>query len=446
MHAHHKTPTLADAILTLPSSQSQRVLENGLQAFAATTHSSLWRYIKCAANLPAKGVRDVALRVRWMRRARGGGVKKRKGGTAGGGSGEDAKANGGGAVPTKPKGKAKAKAKAPAGRIVTRDASGNESSGMNQTAAHTRVANPSTKPRSVFAMPPPGPPGGGGMGVHANGNGPGGVGGMGVGPGPGTHGVSMVPPLARGVGGHIIGGQMHGGPPGYGAMGGGMGTGVLPGPGYNGPGVPYPTHVPGPYPVHPGFGQVPVGMVPQRALHAGAHVLHVPPQRSPVGALEDHGGVGITLGIGAIDPVLHEKLCANAAIVKKLRDDDLLLENRNDGSGSVSAEKKLTPHARLALLGEMRDLIVDVTDTMRVTQGIMQRMPQLPVTLNTGLANALLPPPVARRNGIDNGKALISKATRPRTDRKKTQPRPKVTQKGPVSGAGVGKGKGKGKQ
>ena len=73
MHAHHKTPTLADAILTLPSSQSQRVLENGLQAFAATTHSSLWRYIKCAANLPAKGVRDVALRVRWMRRARGGG-------------------------------------------------------------------------------------------------------------------------------------------------------------------------------------------------------------------------------------------------------------------------------------------------------------------------------------------------------------------------------------
>ena len=84
MHAQHKTPTLADAILTLPSSQSQRVLENGLQAFAATTHSSLWRYIKCAANLPAKGVRDVALRVRWMRRARGGGGSETERGNRGG--------------------------------------------------------------------------------------------------------------------------------------------------------------------------------------------------------------------------------------------------------------------------------------------------------------------------------------------------------------------------
>ena len=34
--------------------------------------------------------------------------------------------------------------------------------------------------------------------------------------------MGMVPPHARGVGGHIIGGQMHYGPPGSGAMGGGM--------------------------------------------------------------------------------------------------------------------------------------------------------------------------------------------------------------------------------
>jgi len=49
----------------------QRVLEEGLEKYAAEQVTSLWRYIKIAADLPAKGPRDVALRIRWISQREG---------------------------------------------------------------------------------------------------------------------------------------------------------------------------------------------------------------------------------------------------------------------------------------------------------------------------------------------------------------------------------------
>ena len=63
------------------SLEEQNTLEDGLLTYAEGAYDSLWRYVKIAANLPAKGVRDVALRVRWMKRKRAGektGAKRRK--------------------------------------------------------------------------------------------------------------------------------------------------------------------------------------------------------------------------------------------------------------------------------------------------------------------------------------------------------------------------------
>jgi hypothetical protein len=53
----------------------------------------------------------------------------------------------------------------------------------------------------------------------------------------------------------------------------------------------------------------------------------------------------------------------------------------------------LSTNERLALLAEFRDALLDITETMRVAPGIMQRMPPLPVALDGALASALLPPP-----------------------------------------------------
>ena len=65
------------------TAEEQAVLEHGLAVFSPERYTSLWRYIKIAANLPAKGVRDVALRVRWMtKRGGGAGSKKRARGAA----------------------------------------------------------------------------------------------------------------------------------------------------------------------------------------------------------------------------------------------------------------------------------------------------------------------------------------------------------------------------
>ena len=45
-----------------------RLAQAGLQRFPADRFSSVQRYVKIAATLGSKGVRDVALRVRWMSR------------------------------------------------------------------------------------------------------------------------------------------------------------------------------------------------------------------------------------------------------------------------------------------------------------------------------------------------------------------------------------------
>ena len=53
------------------SKEEQAVLERGMETYGADAYASLWRYIKIAATLPAKGVRDVALRMRWMNKRLG---------------------------------------------------------------------------------------------------------------------------------------------------------------------------------------------------------------------------------------------------------------------------------------------------------------------------------------------------------------------------------------
>ena len=47
-----------------------------------------------------------------------------------------------------------------------------------------------------------------------------------------------------------------------------------------------------------------------------------PPSAVPAGALEAHGGVEITAGVGAIDRRLYGQLVSNGAIIARLRDDD----------------------------------------------------------------------------------------------------------------------------
>ena len=97
------------------SAEEQAVLERGMETYGADEYKSLWRYIKIAATLPAKGVRDVALRMRWMsRRAgkNGDGARgsKRKGvanGGGGGGGDGDAGGKGGGGGKGKKKGSTK---------------------------------------------------------------------------------------------------------------------------------------------------------------------------------------------------------------------------------------------------------------------------------------------------------------------------------------------------
>jgi hypothetical protein len=67
------------------SLEEQSVLEKGLETFPESAYGGLWRYVKIAAHLPAKGVRDVALRVRWMKRKQLGekGTNKRRKASAG---------------------------------------------------------------------------------------------------------------------------------------------------------------------------------------------------------------------------------------------------------------------------------------------------------------------------------------------------------------------------
>ena len=52
------------------SLEEQNTLEDGLLTYAEGAYDSLWRYVKMPRT--AKGVRDVALRVRWMKRKRAG--------------------------------------------------------------------------------------------------------------------------------------------------------------------------------------------------------------------------------------------------------------------------------------------------------------------------------------------------------------------------------------
>ena len=402
------------------SLEEQNTLEDGLRTYAEGAYESLWRYVKIAAKLPAKGVRDVALRVRWMKRKRAGektGAKRRKASGANG-------AGAGAAAGPGPEKKTKKAGEKGAGAEARRRAAQGARGAPTQ---HNSAG--AGRPRSVFSMPMPG------SAAAQNGLGP-------------ADGMGAGHPGARGGAGHLLGGRVHGAPPGYGAMGGsqsqshGMGTGVFPVPGVPGyahqpPGMP-----PGMYPhAYPHAG-MPPGLPPGPNAAAGspapprgggphphpsAHVLHPPPPAVPAGALEAHGGCEITAGVGAIDRRLYGQLVSNGVIIARLRDDDDRRADANDfsndlsngadaslprrvSSGNPSASSQttlLSTNERLALLAEFRDALLDITESMRVAPGIMQRMPPLPVALDGALASALLPPPktflVSSRFGEQRG-------------------------------------------
>lgn len=222
-------------------------------------------------------------------------------------------------------------------------------------------------------------------------------------------GAATISNIGAGGGGHILGGRVQGGPPGYGAMGGGMGTGVLPVPGVPGyahhpPGMP-PGMYPHAYPLAGAPPGMPPGMPPPGAAPS-AHVFRVPPPAAPSGALEDHGGVEITAGVGAIDRRLYGRLVSNGAIIARLRDDDAardenasrwISSHRETSDAKTVARETntalLSPKERVSLLTEFRDTLLDILETMRVTGGIMQRMPPLPVAVDGALASVVLPPP-----------------------------------------------------
>ena len=251
----HSTPTkmgtnLYDVSWSL---EEQSVLEKGLETFPESAYGGLWRYVKIAAHLPAKGVRDVALRVRWMKRKQLGekGTNKRRKASAGDPSANAHLGAGAGSIPPGAGGEKKA-------------INGAEGRNRGPTPGSNRSANVGAtvrtgRPRSVFSMPMPGS---GEARVIVNG--------------------AATISNARG-GGHILGGRVQGGPPGYGAMGGGMGTGVLPVPGVPGyahhpPGMP-PGMYPHAYPLAGAPPGMPPGMPPPGAAPPSARVFRVPPPR-----------------------------------------------------------------------------------------------------------------------------------------------------------------------
>jgi len=405
----HSTPTkmgtnLYDVSWSL---EEQSVLEKGLETFPESAYGGLWRYVKIAAHLPAKGVRDVALRVRWMKRKRLGekGTNKRRKANAGDPSANAHLGAGAGSIPPGAGGEKKALNGAEIRDTRNAKKSGGDTGGgaegrrRGPAPGSNRSANVGAtvstgRPRSVFSMQMPGS---GEARVVVNGAGD-------------FLGGAATISNARGGGGHILGGRVQGGPPGYGAMGGGMGTGVLPVPGVPGyahhpPGMP-PGMYPHAYPLAGMAPGMPPGMPPPGAAPPSAHVFRVPPPAAPSGALEDHGGVEITAGVGAIDRRLYGRLVSNGAIIARLRDDDAARdENASLGVAShgetsdaktVACETNtalLSPKERISLLTEFRDTLLDILETMRVTGGIMQRMPPLPVAVDGALASVVLPPP-----------------------------------------------------
>ena len=116
------------------SLEEQNTLEDGLLTYAEGAYDSLWRYVKIAANLPAKGVRDVALRVRWMKRKRAGektSAKRRKASGASGAGASGAGAGGAGA-----------------GGAAAAGSSSSSSSSAVKEASFAKGASPAVKPRS----------------------------------------------------------------------------------------------------------------------------------------------------------------------------------------------------------------------------------------------------------------------------------------------------------
>ena len=396
------------------SLEEQSVLEKGLQTYAESAYGGLWRYVKIAAHLPAKGVRDVALRVRWMKRKHAGEkstAKRRKASAV-----ESANDAGAGAGSIPGGGEKKRDGDVRAERMTKKSGGDvkNPRRGTNQGSNRSanQGASGAGRPRSVFSMPMPG------SGAARFGGGA-----------ADAPGVAPTISGARGGGGHILGGRVQGGPPGYGAMGGGMGTGVLPVPGVPGyahhpPGMP-----PGMYPHAYPLAGMPPRMPPPGAAPPppppSAHVLRVPLPAPPSGALEDHGGIEITAGVGAIDRRLYGRLVSNGAIIARLREDDAARDASlgvsdsdvlNDLNAKTSSSKDalLSPKERVRLLTEFRDTLLDILETMRVTAGIMQRMPPLPVAVDGALASALLPPPkTAALDASGVGRAVADAARAP---------------------------------
>ena len=98
--------------------------------------------------------------------------------------------------------------------------------------------------------------------------------------------------------------------------------------------------------------------------------------------LEEHGGAGVYRAPGGVSSDVAELLSENVGIVSRVRDN----LNRMDVADNVQ------------LLASLRDNIMAVSDDMRAAPGIMQQMPQLPLTIDLNLAAAVLPPRMPPRS------------------------------------------------
>ena len=411
----------------------QATLEAGLTRYDETRYTSLWRYIKIAAELPAKGVRDVALRVRWMRRrgngASGGngsgnasGKRQKRGGQQSGGgeiaaAGGGARANAGASGSRRPPSVFEMRAptsgfsQAGAGTVgaphhhpAAFGSIGATPHGLHPAATRVARRHGSRRPGAdAYVVGGAGAGGGMGTGQIVGGAGPG----PGPGPGRGGAGVRVGTPVVGtpvgiGVPGLVpvpSGMRSGGGTIGGGVGGGDDGAGGRPSTtagahgGASRAARARARHVPmaiGVTPVnpqhqnqnHPAAAMGP-GVSGVRFHQGGAGSVR--PRRASI-ALAEHGGADFFRqgrGLpGSVAPEVAATLEANVALVAEIR-----AVNHAEGGNSRAAAMKNAE--RLATL---RDNLVRVSEAMRDAPGIMARMPRLPARLDLALADATLRP------------------------------------------------------
>ena len=414
------------------TAQEQSVLEEGIKKYTTEQYTSLWRYIKIAAHLPSKGVRDVALRVRWMTRKEGGRSKRKAGDLDNRGASAGADGHGGG----RKKGAKNANGGVQhahhhhhqqqqqqrrrrqqqqqsvyiTGPSIQRGMMGEASQAQRMYAGQHQHQHPGHHGMGAFPDRRQSPQNAGvthdphghmmqrHMSQHHLGAGQ-------------SHMVQMGSGYGNHIGASLHRGQAqhHGGHPqmddrgcmGVGEGGVGMfGMGAHP----SGPGVLMNGRMhPQQGAMHGGGGMATHGEVmmggPDRS---GLAMTPVTPHlmcHAIMPVLEDHGGPDIMQGPGGLPTDIRDLLNGNKDLI------DTIVGNMENS--------KLADN--IDLLSQLRDNILIITEKMNTTPGLMSQMPQLPLQMDANLANAILPPqqissmPALQRHASKTGEAGMAR-------------------------------------